>query len=284
MKLCIIIPVFNEEGFIEKSIKSIINQTVRPDRVIYVNDSSTDNTKKLINDFSSDCDWIHIIDNESKEEHIPGRKVIEAFNFGLKNIKINYDVICKFDGDIELPKNYIEKIKNIFLENSNVGIAGGNLYVSKKGKWVYEKIATKSHVRGPIKAYRRKCFEDINGLKSAIGWDTVDVLLAQKKGWKIFTDKELIVKHLKSTGQKYSLKSKFSQGEALYTMRFGVVLSILSILKSSINTNDPLKIIFASLGFLISLIKQKPFIVSKEEGMYIRNFRWNVVYNKYLKF
>ena len=67
-------------------------------------------------------------------------------------------------------------------------------------------------------------------------------------------------------------------------MRFGVVLSILSILKSSINTNDPLKIIFASLGFLISLTKQKPFIVTKEEGMYIRNFRWNVVYNKYLKF
>ena len=121
-------------------------------------------------------------------------------------------------------------------------------------------------------------------MKSAIGWDTVDVLLAQKKGWKIFTDKELIVKHLKSTGQKYSVKSKFSQGEALYTMRFGVVLSILSILKSSINTNDPLKIVFASLGFLISLIKQKPFIVTKVEGVYIRNFRWNVVFNKYLKF
>ena len=34
-----------------------------------------------------------------------GRKVIEAFNFGLKNLKINYDVICKFDGDIELPIN-----------------------------------------------------------------------------------------------------------------------------------------------------------------------------------
>ena len=41
MKVCIIIPVFNEEDFIEKSIKSIINQTVKPEKVIYVNDSST---------------------------------------------------------------------------------------------------------------------------------------------------------------------------------------------------------------------------------------------------
>ena len=284
MKICIIIPVFNEENFIEKSIKSIINQTAKPYKVIYVNDSSTDNTKQIINKLSNDYEWIDIIDHESKKQHIPGSKVIEAFNFGLKNLNFQYDVICKFDGDIELPKDYIEKIRNIFLENSNVGIAGGNLYISKKGKWVYEKVAAKSHVRGPIKAYRRKCFEDIKGIKSSIGWDTVDVLLAQKEGWKIFTDKNLIVKHLKSTGKKYSLRSKFFQGEALYIMRFGVVLSILSIIKSSFNTNDPLNILFATVGFIISFIKQKRFIVNKEEGIYIRNFRWNVIYTKYLKF
>ena len=284
MKICIIIPVFNEENFIEKSIKSIINQTAKPYKVIYVNDSSTDNTKQIINKLSNDYEWIDIIDHESKKQHIPGSKVIEAFNFGLKNLNFQYDVICKFDGDIELPKDYIEKIRNIFLENSNVGIAGGNLYISKKGKWVYEKVAAKSHVRGPIKAYRRKCCEDIKGIKSSIGWDTVDVLLAQKEGWKIFTDKNLIVKHLKSTGKKYSLRSKFFQGEALYIMRFGVVLSILSIIKSSFNTNDPLNILFATVGFIISFIKQKRFIVNKEEGIYIRNFRWNVIYTKYLKF
>ena len=147
-----------------------------------------------------------------------------------------------------------------------------------------EKVAAKSHVRGPIKAYRLECFKDINGIRASIGWDTVDVLLAQKKGWRVFTDKNLIVKHLKSTGKKYSLKSKFFQGEALYKMRFGVVLSILSIIKSSFNTNDPLKILFATAGFLISFLKQKPFIVDDEEGIYIRNFRWKIIYTKYLKF
>ena len=284
MKVCVIIPVFNEEDFIEKSIKSIINQTVKPEKVIYVNDSSTDNTKQLINKISCDCDWIKIIDHKSKKEHIPGSKVVKAFNYGLKSLNIPYDIICKFDGDIVLPENYIEKIRNIFLSDSEIGLASGNLYILAKEKWVYEKVAAKSHVRGPIKAYRRKCFEEIKGLKSCIGWDTVDVLLAQKKGWKIFTDKNLIVKHLKPTGKKYSLESKLYQGEALYTMRFGIVLSILSIIKSSFNTKDPLKILFASCGFLISFLKQKPFIVDKEEGKYIRNFRWNVIYSKYLKF
>ena len=70
MKLCVIIPVFNEEDFIEKSINSIISQSVKPDKVVYVNDSSTDNTKKIIRDLSDDYDWIEIIDHKSKGNSI----------------------------------------------------------------------------------------------------------------------------------------------------------------------------------------------------------------------
>ena len=161
---------------------------------------------------------------------------------------------------------------------------GGNLYVQKNGKWIYENIAAKTHVRGPIKAYRAECFNDINALKSSIGWDTVDVLLAQKKGWLIYTDKNLIVKHLKPTGQKYSLHSKILQGESLYKMRFGFILSILSLLKSSLNNYSLSRLFFGLIGYCVSFLKQKPFIVTDEEGVYIRNFRWKVIYKKYLKF
>ena len=235
MKVCVIIPVFNEQDFIKKSVESLIDQTIKPAEVIYVNDNSTDNSKNIIKNLIGKCEWIRVIDHMSFQEHAPGSKVIEAFNFGLKNLETQFDIICKFDGDIILPKNYIEKIIEIFNEKEKVGIAGGNLYILKNRKWIYENIAAKTHVRGPIKAYRAECFNDINALKSSIGWDTVDVLLAQKKGWLIYTDKKLIVKHLKPTGQKYSLHSKILQGESLYKMRFGFILSILSLLKSSLN-------------------------------------------------
>ena len=284
MKVSIIIPVYNEQGFIKKSIESIINQTTKPQKVIYVNDSSTDDTRNIIKEFSEKHEWIDLIDHESNQEHEPGGKIVKAFNFGLKNLNISYDIICKFDADIIIPNNYVERLVNIFSNNNNVGIAGGNLYIFKRGKWLYEKIAAKSHVRGPIKAYRRKCFEEINGLKSSIGWDTLDVLLAQKKGWKIYTDKSLVVKHLKPTGDKYSIKSKILQGQSLYIMRFGAVLSILSLVKSSINNCTPSKLLFGSIGYLIALFKQKPFIVTKEEGYFIRKFRWSVIRKKYLEF
>ena len=284
MKVCIIIPVFNEQDFIKKSVESLINQTIKPAEVIYVNDNSTDNSKNIIKNLIGKCEWIRVIDHKSFQEHVPGSKVIEAFNFGLKNLETQFDIICKFDGDIILPKNYIEKIIEIFNEKEKVGIAGGNLYILKNRKWIYENIAAKTHVRGPIKAYRAECFNDINALKSSIGWDTVDVLLSQKIGGLIYTDKNLIVKHLKPTRQKYSLHSKMLQGESLYKMRFGFILSILSLLKSSLNIYSLSRLFFGLIGYCVSFLKQKPFIVTNEEGVFIRNFRWKVIYKKYLKF
>jgi len=284
MKVCIIIPIFNEQDFIKKSVESLIGQTTKPAEVIYVNDNSTDNSKNIIKNLIKSHEWIRLIDRESVQEHVPGAKVVEAFNFGLKHLKIKFDIICKFDGDIVLPKNYIEKIIEIFNKKQSIGIVGGNLYIFKKDKWIYENIAAKTHVRGPIKAYRAKCFDEIDGLKSSIGWDTVDVLLAQKKGWLIQTDKNLKVKHLKPTGHKYSLKSKMLQGEALYKMRFGFILSMLSLLKSSLNNFSISRVFFGMIGYVTTSLKKKSFIVTYDEGVFIRKFRWKVIYEKYLKF
>jgi len=284
MKVCIIIPIFNEQDFIKKSVESLIGQTTKPAEVIYVNDNSTDNSKNIIKNLIKSHEWIRLIDRESVQEHVPGAKVVEAFNFGLKHLKTKFDIICKFDGDIVLPKNYIEKIIEIFDKKQSIGIVGGNLYIFKKDKWIYENIAAKTHVRGPIKAYRAKCFDEIDGLKSSIGWDTVDVLLAQKKGWLIQTDKNLKVKHLKPTGHKYSLKSKMLQGEALYKMRFGFILSMLSLLKSSLNNFSISRVFFGMIGYVTTSLKKKSFIVTYDEGVFIRKFRWKVIYEKYLKF
>ena len=282
-KICVIIPIFNEDAIIEESFNSIKNQTIKPDRLIYVNDSSTDKTKQKILDLSSKIKWVDIIDHISAEIHLPGSKIINAFYYGYEMLIEKYDIICKFDADILLPNNYFERIIEIFCKDKKIGIAGGNLFVLNNGKWVYENIAAKSHVRGPIKAYRAQCFKDIKGIRRSIGWDTVDVLLAQKYGWKIFTDYNLKVKHLRKTGKDYSLKSKLLQGKALYVMRFGFILSILSLLKSSFNSFNLLKFLFGTIGYVISFVSREEFIVTYEEGKYIRKFRWKVIMRNYLK-
>lgn len=275
MKIYVIIPVYNEDSFLEKSINSFINQTFIPKKIIYVDDNSTDSSKSIVSKYSQKFDWIELIQIESTSQHIPGSKIIDAFNKGLKSLDNDYDIVCKFDGDIILPTNYFEKLKKIFINNKSVGIAGGNMYILKRNRWIYENISSKNHVRGPIKAYRKECFSDIGGLKAHIGWDTLDVLLAKKNGWEVYTDKNLQVKHLKKTGSNYTFKSKFLQGTALYCMRFGIILSLLTLIKSSFNTVDITKLFFGVTGYIYSFITRKDPIVSISEGKFIRNYRWS---------
>ena len=282
MNINIIIPVFNEEKYLERCLDSIIKQTSLPTKLLLVNDNSSDNSETILKKYSKEFLWIKYINIKSNQAHIPGEKVITTFYKGLETIDSNYDIICKFDSDIILPENYLESIINIFNSDPKVGIAGGNLYIKKKNKWVYEKISSKDHVRGPIKSYRKKCFEDIQGLRKSIGWDTADVLIAQYHDWKIKTDKSLAVKHLKPTGANYSYNSKFLQGEALYKMRFGLVLSIISVLKTSINTGRFLMVFFAFFGYTRAFIKRRERIVTKEQGQFIRKYRWRKAFSNLL--
>ena len=282
MNINIIIPVFNEEKYLERCLDSIIKQTLLPTKLLLVNDNSSDNSETILKKYSKEFLWIKYINIKSNQAHIPGKKVITTFYKGLETIDSNYDIICKFDSDIILPENYLESIINIFNSDPKVGIAGGNLYIKKKNKWVYEKISSKDHVRGPIKSYRKKCFEDIQGLRKSIGWDTADVLIAQYHDWKIKTDKSLAVKHLKPTGANYSYNSKFLQGEALYKMRFGLVLSIISVLKTSINTGRFLMVFFAFFGYTRAFIKRRERIVTKEQGQFIRKYRWRKAFSNLL--
>ncbi len=282
MNINIIIPVFNEEKYLERCLDSIIKQTLLPTKLLLVNDNSSDNSETILKKYSKEFLWIKYINIKSNQAHIPGEKVITTFYKGLETIDSNYDIICKFDSDIILPENYLESIINIFNSDPKVGIAGGNLYIKKKNKWVYEKISSKDHVRGPIKSYRKKCFEDIQGLRKSIGWDTADVLIAQYHDWKIKTDKSLAVKHLKPTGANYSYNSKFLQGEALYKMRFGLVLSIISVLKTSINTGRFLMVFFAFFGYTRAFIKRRERIVTKKQGQFIRKYRWRKAFSNLL--
>ena len=48
MKIYVIIPIYNEASFLEKSINSFINQTFIPKKIIYVDDNSSDSSKNII--------------------------------------------------------------------------------------------------------------------------------------------------------------------------------------------------------------------------------------------
>lgn len=280
MNFYIIIPAHNEEDTIGLTLESLANQSLLPKRIMVVNDNSSDNTPQIISAFTKKYDWISSINITTSDEHIPGAKVINAFYKGLEVLDDNYDIICKYDADIIFPNNYLESITKLFEKDSKIGIAGGIPFIKKKDKWVFEKIADKNHVRGPIKSYRKECFKDIEGLKKSVGWDSIDVLLAKYYGWEVQTNKDLHVKHLKPTGKTYSKNTKHLRGEALYKMRFGLILTVIASLKSAFNKRSFSYFLNSIVGYLKAKSEKQIFLVNKEQGKFIRQLHWKNIQKK----
>jgi glycosyltransferase involved in cell wall biosynthesis len=279
----IIIPAHNEEDYIGKTLDSLVKQTLLPKKVVVVNDHSSDNTQSIVEDYSSKHPWISLLKSKSSDKHLPGSKIINAFNKGLASLDDDYDIICKFDADLIFPENYLEQLANHFNSNKNLGMASGFCYIEKQNKWILENLTNKDHIRGALKAYKKDCFKQIGQLKPSMGWDTVDELLAKYNGWEILTDETLHVKHLKPTGQSYNKASKYLQGEAMYKMRYGFWITLISALKLASKKGSFKLFKDYMSGYFRAKSHQLEFLVSNEEGQFIRDLRWDGIKEKFLK-
>lgn len=280
MNFYIIIPAHNEADSIGLTLNSLVKQTLRPKQIVVVNDNSTDNTQAIIEGYAEIHNNITLIHNTSSNEHLPGSKIINAFYKGYNTLDENYDVVCKFDADLIFPENYLEQLASHFKKNESLGIAAGFCYIEKNGDWVLENLTRKDHIRGALKAYRKECFEQIGQLKRSMGWDTVDELLAQYYKWDILTDESLHVKHLKPTGMSYNKASKYLQGEAMYKMRYGFFITLISALKLAYKKQS-FSLFKDYMGGYFKAKKEKiDFLVSEEEGEFIRHLRWKGMMGK----
>jgi len=273
MNYYIVIPCYNEEKFIALTLKSLAEQTVLPKKVVIVNDNSTDKTGEIINDFAKKHSWITIVNTTSDAIHLPGSKVIQAFHKGFEILDTDYDIMVKLDADLILPHNYFETIISHFKSDDTIGMAGGFAYIEKNGNWILENLTDKDHIRGAFKAYRKECFLQIGNLKPAMGWDTVDELLCKFYDWKVITDENLKVKHLKPTGANYDKNARYKQGEAFYTLGYGFIITAIASVKLALMKKKPLLFFDYIRGFWKAKMAKTPLLVTNEQAKFIRKYR-----------
>lgn len=96
----VIIPLYNKENHIEKTLKSVLNQTFQDFEVIIVEDCSTDNSKQKAKSIISEK--IRIIQHEKNKGLCASR------NTGIE--KANSDFLAFLDADDIWHDNYLEKI------------------------------------------------------------------------------------------------------------------------------------------------------------------------------
>ncbi len=93
----IVIPVFNKENFVGKTLKSVLNQTYTDFEIIIINDGSTDKSETIIQTFQDDR--IHYFSKVNEG-------VAVARNFGMEKAKC--DFICFLDADDFWHPNFLE--------------------------------------------------------------------------------------------------------------------------------------------------------------------------------
>ena len=273
MNYSVIVPAHNEAGFLPGLLDSLCSQDCLPNEVVLVNDNSTDKTEEIMQDYAKKHLFVRYVNRISSAEHQPGTKVVRAFQHGLKALKEPYTVLVKLDADLLLPPNYFSTLLTLF-QQEKVGIAGGFcVEQNPAGQWEVNHPMHKGHVRGAFKAYHSDCFKAIGGLRPSMGWDTVDELLARFHGFSVRTLDLLEVKHLRPLGKGYTKSSASAQGKAFYQMRYGVVLSFLAALKSAHKKRSLGWFVGVNRGIFSALFSQAEFMVTKEEGRFIRRHR-----------
>src|SRR5690606_756442 len=108
-------PVYNEEGQLAGCLDAIARQTVKPLEVIVVDNNSTDNTATIARSYS----FVTLM-SEKKQG------TAHARNAGFNAAK--GEIIGRLDGDSVIPDNWVERVQDIFRDESVDAFSGGVTY------------------------------------------------------------------------------------------------------------------------------------------------------------
>ena len=84
VKVSVIVPVYNTEEYLQKCLDSLTNQTLKNIEIICVNDGSTDNSLKILQDNAIKDGRIYILDANITSRS--GPRIVEALELVAKSI------------------------------------------------------------------------------------------------------------------------------------------------------------------------------------------------------
>ena len=203
-KLSVIIPVYNVELYLEKCIRSVINQSYRDLEIILVDDGATDSSGMI-------CDRYAEVDSRIRVLHTSNGGLSVARNNGLKIAKGEYITFVDSDDYLLSDTIYEDCIKILYSDQRleciqfsyhRVGIDGNilNTHTCEATEYFgrnifFEKLENVSgscafSIQDPVwnKLYRKRAIGDIlfrPGVKFEDAIFTMDVLMSLRGGIKL---------------------------------------------------------------------------------------------------
>ncbi len=222
LQYVLISPSRNEARFIEKTLESIVCQTILPLKWVIVNDGSTDATGEIAAKYAERYSWIELVNRPvRKERHFAAK--VQAFNTGLERVQgLQYDIIGNLDADVSLDPDHFEFLLSKFREDSRLGVAG-TVFTEPGGyNSATDSFEGQTYVSGQCQIFRRECFEEIGGYipSKAGGIDWMAVMTARMIGWntRSFREKSFLHHRPLGTAERGAIASNYAYGKKDYIL------------------------------------------------------------------
>jgi glycosyltransferase involved in cell wall biosynthesis len=247
------------------------SQTVLPAQWIIVDDGSTDSTGDIIDAAAKKHAWIKTVHRANRGFRKNGGGVIEAFYDGYTVLTSkDFDFIIKLDGDLSFKPDYFERCFEKFGKNQRLGIGGGIITSVFESQTIVEG-SPRFHVRGATKIYRKACWNDIDHLIKAPGWDTLDEVKANMKGWSTESFQDLgLVQHKMTGSADGSWNNWVKNGLANYISGYHPLFMLFKCIKRLPNKPRVIAAVGLMWGFCLGYIKRTPQVNEPDLIAYLR--------------
>ena len=263
----LITPARNEAAFIEKTLESVVCQTVLPVKWVIVNDGSTDDTGTIVQQYAAKYDWIELVNLPVRRERNFAAKV-HAFNAGREKVQnVVYEVIGNLDGDVSLDADHFEFLLKKLVEDASLGVVG-TIFKEEGYSSETDSFEGQAHVSGQCQVFRRRCFDEIGGYfaNKAGGIDWIAVTSARMMGWKTRSFREKSFFHYRhlGTAERSVAAAMFSYGEKDYYLGGSPIWEAFRVTYRLVKEPYIIGGLALGLGYGWAMLRREKRPVSKE--------------------
>lgn len=274
-KYVLITAARNEEKYIELPLRSVLSQTILPEKWVIVSDGSIDGTDEIIKRYQMlHPSVIKYVRRESSNIKADFSSKVYALHLGYESMTdCDYDYIGHLDADISLDEDYYEKLLGIFCTRKTLGLAGGFLYEPDGNGFSPHDYNNIHSIIGAVQLFRRGCYEAIGAflpLKYG-GEDWYAEIRARMLGWEVQAFPEYKVYHHKvSRSVRGVFQEKKREGLMDYSLGSHPVFEMLKCL-SRMRQKPYITAGFVRwLGFLLGYMKRSKRQVTDDFVKYLR--------------
>jgi peptidoglycan-N-acetylglucosamine deacetylase len=197
----VIVPAYNEEKVVVRTVKDILASTYPDLQVIVVDDGSVDNTSGVLRDAYPNEPRLTLM-------RVPNGGKANALNAGLA--KANGAVVVALDADTQFNRDTIARLVRWFTD-TKVGAVAGNAKVGNRTNMITRwqaleyivsqnlerralaALGTLTVIPGAVGAWRKTALEQLGGFTSDTVAEDQDLTISlQKAGWRVMFDNSAI--------------------------------------------------------------------------------------------